>query len=299
VIKVSSKDQRWLRPGVGSTEIASLLGCGAIEEQSALVAWAKVVQKIELTEIKQVQKQVLQQGSKEWHNWRKLGVGGSEVACVVGANPYRDSQADRVWARKLPEDHPYAKPETADNDAMARGRKFEPDARKLYESLFGWTVKDVCVLHDDYPHVRCSLDGLSTDDKLVAEIKCPGDKNHEKYITISRIQDNFERQTAFAKTFPYYRYQVLYQLLITGAEVCHFVSYSPEWRTQNDRFVLITLYPEPDEQVRLLERVNLFWQFVESRTPPPKEWLEPCWNLPTSLLVQDKCSPPSEPPSSS
>ena len=285
MLKVTSKDERWLRPGVGSTDVAAVVGCGAVEEQTALVTWAKIIQKIELAEIRKVKKQTLKQGSDVWHQWRKDGIGGSEVSSVFGANPYRDSQIDKVWARKLPEDHPKFLPEVVDNDAMANGRKYEPEARRLYEDMFGWSAKDVCVLHDDYDHIRCSLDGLRDDDKLVVEIKCPRDKNHGKYIEISKLEDNFDRQTAFAHLFPYYRYQVLYQLLITQAEVCHFVSYSPTWRDVNNKFVLITLYPEPEEQNRLLERVNLFWNFVLSREPPPKEWLEPCWQYPTSLLI--------------
>jgi putative phage-type endonuclease len=287
VLKVTSSDERWLKPGVGSTDIAALVGCGAVQDQAALVTWAKIVQKTELAEIKKMKKQTLVQGSDIWRQWRKDGIGGSEVACVVGANPYSDSKADKIWARKLPEDHPNSKPEVSDNDAMAKGRKYEPEARRIYETLFDWNARDVCVLHDDYSFIRCSLDGLRDDDDLVLEIKCPWtDKNHTKYLEISRIEDNFERQTAFATMFNYYRMQVLYQLLITNARVCHFVSYFPNWKNEKDRFALITLYPEPYMQDFLLRRAIEFWKFVETRTPPPKEWLEPCWEYPTELKIR-------------
>lgn len=286
--RVDQGSIQWRSPGVGSAEVAALVGCAAGRDDGPLVFWAMVVQRRERQEINRMRKEQLVQGSEYWLNWRKKGVGGSEVACVVGANPYRDSQADRIWQRKLPADHPNALPEVSDNPAMAHGRKHEPEARRIYESLFGWTAQDVCVLHDEHDYIRCSLDGLRPDDRLVLEIKCPGEKNHQKYLDISKYYDSYDRQTAFARAFPYYRMQVLYQLAITGAEVCHFVSYRPDWGNELDRLVVIPLYPEPDEQRRLLERVTEFWGFVERREPPPKEWMLPCWRLPEALTIPVK-----------
>lgn len=282
--RVTSTDERWLRPGVGSTDAAALVGCAADRDDNALTLWARIRSKMETTALKKVK---LAQGSGQWLDWRKAGVGGSEVACVVGANPYSGSKALDVWARKLPADHPKAKPEVSDNPNMAWGRKYEPDARRIYQELFGWTAEDVCVLHDDHECVRCSLDGLRPDNKVVLEIKCPGEKNHEKYIAISRIEDHFERQTEYAKVFPYYRYQIAYQLEITQADYCHFVSYRPTWPEPSERFVQMTLYPEPEEQKRLLERVLEFWIYVETRTAPPAEWLVPCHRLPESLKIPE------------
>lgn len=280
---MTSGDAKWRTAGVGSTDVAAIFGCAA-DDQNVLTKWAEVVSKQEISALKKLR---MKQGDAAWLDWRKLGLGGSEVACVVGANPYRDSKADRIWARKLPSDHPQAKGEIADNSNMAFGRLNEPDARRIYEGLFGWSATDVCVLSDDYDCVRCSLDGLRDDDKVVLEIKCPGERNHQKYLSIAAIEDHFDRQTAYAKAFPYYRYQMLYQLMITGADFAHFVSYRPDWPDENDRFVVFPFYPEPDEQRRLLERVLEFWSYVERREPPPKSWLEPNWRLPVELNIPE------------
>lgn len=287
--KVLPTNPAWLRAGVGSGDAASLVGAAVDANDNPLTLWAYIVSMTELKEIRKRMKKVRhQQGSTNWLDWRKLGVGGSEVACVVGANPYKGSKATDVWARKLPADHPDAQGEVADNSFMAHGRKYEPDARRIYESLMGWTAEDVCVLHPEHDFIRCSLDGLRPDDKVVWEAKCPGEKNHAKYIGISRILDPFERQTAFASTFSSYRYQALYQLAITNANVCHFCSYRPDWPVESDRFVLIPLYQEPDEQHFLIERVVEFWKFVTDRTAPPANWLEPCWRMPTAIEVRDE-----------
>lgn len=280
--RVKSGSAVWRQAGVGSTDIAAVMNCAAKSDETVLMCWASIVQKRDLKEINRMRKERLAQGSKDWLDWRGKGMGGSEVACVVGANPYRDSKADRVWERKTGQ-----RAEVSDNPAMAHGRKNEPDARRIYEQVCGWTAEDVCVIHDEMDFVRCSLDGLRNDDKVVLEIKCPGEKNHQKYLDIAQIDDAFERQSAYAQVFPYYRYQVLYQLAITGADMAHFVSYRPDWHDASERFVMMTLYPEPDEQAHLLERVREFWGFVERREPPPTNWLEPCWRMPTTLQLPE------------
>ncbi len=294
---VASTDERWMRPGVGSTDIASVCGCAADSDANPLLTWAKIVSKAEIQSLKKaskaMRKQHLEQGSPEWLDWRKMGVGGSEVGAVMGKGAYyprAENSAEGLWAKKLPKDDPRSKPEQASNSFMAHGTKFEPEARKLYETLYGWSVEPLCILHDDHDFVRCSLDGWRADGDLSIEIKCPQAKNFQKYLEISHISDPMERQRAFSEGFLYTRYQILYQLLITGAKACHFVAYSPEHSSPEDRLVVFSLYPEPAEQRRLLERVVEFWGFVERREPVPKEWLLPVWKHPEEIVV------PEEPP---
>jgi len=292
---ISSTDPLWRTAGVGSTDVASLMNCAARSEEKCLLCWARIVQKRDLQENPELKTVKLDQGSQDWLDWRKFGVGGSEVSAVVGANPYSDSKADKVYRRKLPSDHPDHLPEVSSNPAMDRGKKLEPIARNLYSAIFGWNVDDLCIIHDQYDFVRCSLDGMRPDGELTLEIKCSGDKNHAKYLGISRLRTPMERQQAFDAAFRYYRYQVLYQLLITGAKVCHFVGYNPDWQVPADRLCVFELYPEPEEQERLLKRVVEFWSFVENRTPPPKEWLQPCWRPPKEIKMPSDWATPNSP----
>lgn len=266
--------------------MASVVNCAA-DGRTVLEKWAEIVSKRELREMPKVKKVTLDQGSPDWLKWRKQGLGGSEVGCVVGANPYKGSQATDIWARKLPDGHPDAQPEISDNVYMRKGREREPLARERYEQLYGWKVDPICAVHDDADYVRASLDGWREDGRVNIEVKCSAAKNHLKYVAISRIEDPFERQTAFAHEFPSYRYQQLYQLLITGAEVSHFVAFNPEIRDPADQFAVFDFYPEPAEMQRLLDRVHEFWRFVVERQPPPPEWTAPCWQLPdpTDLKV--------------
>jgi len=218
----------------------------------------------------------LEQGTPEWLDWRLKGVGGSEVGTLMGANPWEKPKA--LYDSKMA-------PSSGcnENPNMTRGKRLEPIARELYERKMGWTATPLCVIHDYHDPVRCSLDGIRGDDKLICEIKCPGKKNHEKFLYCSKIEEPLLRQQMFAEVFNYYRYQVLYQLLITGADACHFVSYCPDDFSDHNKFALIELYPEPEEQERVLQRVLEFWGYVERRECPPAEWLAPAHRPPELL----------------
>lgn len=286
--RVTFGDAGWLRAGIGSSDVAALMGCAAGSDDGPLVQWAKVIQNRELKEWKSMRKERLEQGSPHWLDWRGKGVGGSEIGCVVGANPYTGSKAMDVWRRKLPNDHPDWRPEQATNEAMQYGKNNEPAARAAYEHLMGWSAKDVCVIHDDFEWARCSLDGLSQDGRIVVEIKChKSERKHQQNLEMAKIADPLERQIAYAEVHPSYRYQILWQLEITKAEVAHFVSYKPEWEPANDRFCMFTMYPEPVEQQRLMERAAEFWSFVTERQAPTKEWCRPCHRLPESLKIPE------------
>jgi putative phage-type endonuclease len=263
-----------------------MVGCPAAADEGALVLWASIRTKIETAESNRMKKERLDQGSPVWLDWRDKGIGGSEVASIVGAEYRRkENKADWLWRKKLPKDHPQSVGEQADNSRLAHGRKYEPECRAAYEALFGWSVVPECVIHDDHSFIRCSLDGCRSDDKLICEIKCSGERNHHKYIDLAKISDPLERQTALALDFNYYRYQMLWQLLITGAECCHFVGYSPSWPEVEDRLTVVPVYPEPVEMDRLMQRAIEFWQFVESRSAPTAEWMRPCHEMPVELRI--------------
>jgi len=55
---------------------------------------------------------------------------------------------------------------------MALGTKLEPEARKLYVEETGKDVRPVCVQSSKYAWLRASLDGLTTNQDSVVEIKC-------------------------------------------------------------------------------------------------------------------------------
>lgn len=279
----------WWQGGVAATDVAALVGCGAESKENPVEKWAQKTWSRERPLRKTTEREwrmrklpEMEQGTKPWHDFRKQGLGGSEAAVVVGASyDYGNKTSPwKTFAEKTSESTG-----EAENENTARGKRLEPEARGIYEQLMDWSAPPLCVIHDDHDCVRCSLDGLRSDDKVVLEVKCPRRPNHEKSLRIQTIADPLDRQRAFAAAFDYYRAQVQYQLLITGAELAHFVSYNTDFADHN-RFAMIELYPEPVAQEELLKRALEFWDCVVRREPPSVEWcVEYDWGPPTELRL--------------
>lgn len=287
---VKRTDWVFKKGGVPATEVAALVDCAVEDDNHPLTLWAKKVYMI--TGGLRMKKQYLEQGSPEWLKWREDAITATAASATVGGqytpkNPkYKGaSTASELWGEKVALKDGKRVADQPENAAMKWGKDNEKEARRRYESLFGWSVPDVCVIHDNHDFVRASLDGLRGDDNLVVEIKCCGAPNHAKLLALQEIEDPIQRQIQFCRDFNYYRYQVLYQLLITGAERCHFVGFNPKDFAGHEQLAVVEIFPEPDEQDRLLSRVVEFWNFVETRTPPPADWCRPCWKPPTRLQL--------------
>ena len=183
----------------------------------------------------------LDQSGPDWHKWRADGLGGSDACAVMGDVGW--TSPDELMEIKLGFRHVQA------NEAMERGKRLEPDARALYQSVTGNLVRPVCVQHDEYPWLRASLDGLSLDEKLVLEIKCPlNPSNHRK---------------TFRGHYPaYYKAQLQHQLLVTGAEVLHYWSYYPDdgQFAPERQYRLVEVHPDREYQKKLFRRERAFWE---------------------------------------
>ncbi len=95
---------------------------------------------------------------------RRTGIGGSDIAAIVGASRYKT--AYQVWAEKtgLIQGSP-------DNPAMLWGRKLEPVILQHYAETTGRAVSQCDMLrHPEHPFMVANLDGF-TDDKRIVEIK--------------------------------------------------------------------------------------------------------------------------------
>lgn len=106
----------------------------------------------------------IEQGTPEWHAWRAEGIGGSDIATVMGRNQYETPYKFFCERKKLIGQ----KKETR---AMAEGKKQECFARKLFELKHGVKLTPGCYQNDNYPFVRASLDGISWDEKTNVQIK--------------------------------------------------------------------------------------------------------------------------------
>ena len=99
----------------------------------------------------------------EWHIQRRLGIGGSDAAAVLGESRWKTPY--EIWRVKTGRDEG---DET--NNAIEAGIAFEPAIRKLYSTKTGRTVYDPgFAQHEKYKYIVGNVDGIC-DDRIL-EVK--------------------------------------------------------------------------------------------------------------------------------
>lgn len=90
---------------------------------------------------------------------RKGGIGSSEIAALVGENPWMDRHT--LWRRKTGREE-----SIAPNWAIKRGTFLEPAIIRWYEDESGYTVKDPADIdHNKFEHIKDSHKGTVTHKK--------------------------------------------------------------------------------------------------------------------------------------
>jgi putative phage-type endonuclease len=112
-----------------------------------------------------------EQSTEAWLSWRREGIGASDAPVIMGLSPWQTEGELLLLKTGQNVERPA-------NDAMQRGKRLEPVARRAYVDQTGIVVEPMCVQSCEHAWMRASLDGLSADGQHVVEIKCPGEKDH-------------------------------------------------------------------------------------------------------------------------
>jgi putative phage-type endonuclease len=193
----------------------------------------------------------LKQNSKDWHTWRKRGIGASEAGAVLDVSPY--TSPFELWGEKtgLVEKAPFNEFAIA---AMKHGHDTEPEARAAYETLTGIKMEPLTAEHSEHPFIRASFDGINIPLERILEIKCTG-----KTI--------FEQISKSKKAPAHYHAQVQQQLMVCGFKYCDFFVYFKDNKSEPKR-VMICIEADPIYQAKLLVCLKQMWKHIEDRTPP-------------------------------
>jgi putative phage-type endonuclease len=179
-------------------------------------------------EIKNVSQQ-----TPEWHNIRKTHIGASDCPVIMGIDPWRTPY--QLWAQKLD-----LVPSQEKTIAMQWGLDNEETARQELENQTGLTfIPTVCVKGWQ----MASLDGLSLNQKVQAEIKCP-----------RVIYDEFVPANYYA--------QIQHQLSVTGNDKSFYFVWSP------CKNVLIEVVRDEKYIKEIFEKEELFFECLQTKTPP-------------------------------
>lgn len=180
-----------------------------------------------------------------WLNERRKGIGGSDVAAIIGLSPWT-TPLD-IYEQKLGIALP-----SEETEAMYWGTALEPAIRQAYSDKTGYLVKkpETAFVHPKYSFMRANLDGIVLNDNRIAEFKTASTSKGWGEPGTDEIPD-------------YYLTQVQHYMAVTDRPVCD-VAVLVAGRD----FSIYTVEADKELQEQLIEIEAEFWQKVEKRTPP-------------------------------
>ena len=148
----------------------------------------------------------LEQGSSEWHAWRRGVIGASDASTIMGENRFK-SRAYLV-KEKLG-----TVAEFKGNDKTREGQKLESVARSALEKRFSISIRPIIVQDENEPYFAASLDGICSSNEKIFEIKA-GAKTYEHTLSSNNVPG-------------YYVAQLQHILMVTQRESMIFAAYRP------------------------------------------------------------------------
>ena len=198
---------------------------------------------------------------EDWLRERKEGIGGSDVACVLGLNKYKSAFA--LYNEKKSEEL-----EDFDNEAMRVGRDLEEYVASRFTELSGIKVRheNAILINEDFPFIRANVDRLCVGVKAGLECKTASTwnaKNFGKgefpvnyyaqcvaYMAVTGLPDWYLAVLVMGKEFKVYK--------LTRDKDCD----CPEWCE-------CAVYVSDDEIESLVSACRDFWcEHIEKNVPP-------------------------------
>jgi putative phage-type endonuclease len=183
----------------------------------------------------------MEQGSNEWLEWRKQGLGASDAPVIMGISPYTTPY--QLWEEKVG-----LKSGFKGNWATQRGNRLEPQARAHFELENDADFIPTLATHSEFSWLRASLDGFNEVENSILEIKCPGKDDHGM-AAAGRIPDKY---------WP----QLQHQFLVTGARKAYYYSFD------GSSGHTVECYPDMDYIEGLFAKEKEFWQMVINQQAP-------------------------------
>lgn len=183
--------------------------------------------------------------SLEWIEWRRGGIGASDIAALMGVCPYK-SALDIYNDKK-------GLSQRKTNSSMQRGIQYEAEARRVFNRGFEHPFEPILCEDEEFPIFRASLDGYCTFTRQLVEIKIP----KREVLDMAR----------YGQVPIHYLYQMQWQLMITGACKGYFFCYNPE----SLESYIVDVYPDDNLIVNLIRKASSFWREHILTNIPPKD----------------------------
>lgn len=184
----------------------------------------------------------LKQRSKQWLDYRKTKIMASDAPVIMGESPYK--KIEDLLNEKI---HSY---EQNVNPYMQRGIDLEPIALRSFEKETN-NVMFPCVGEHENGWMAASFDGISLEEDLIVEIKCPGKKDHSLALK--------------GKIPPKYMAQLQHQMYVASLSVVFYYSFDGETG--------VKLEVNRDEKYieNMIEKEKNFWFNLQEITTKNKK----------------------------
>jgi putative phage-type endonuclease len=186
--------------------------------------------------------QELDQRSPEWLEFRKNKIGASDSPAIMGMSPWATPY--QLWERKLGLDT------VVENSAMKRGTQLEPMVRERVFLETGKSYQPRVVMHQRYPWMIASLDGLSEDQKGIIEIKCVNGTDH----ALAKLNMVPEK----------YQHQLWHQMEVCNMDSILYCSYSATY----DELIIFPFFRDDKKIEEMIEKEKEFLICLEEFIPP-------------------------------
>lgn len=205
--------------------------------------------------------------NEEWLEWRKKGIGGSDVATICGLNKYKS--ALELWMEK----RGYKEHDEAGEFAYW-GRTLENIVRDEFIKRSGLQVETINLMlrHTEYEFMLANVDGIVTD------------QEGKKCIFEAKIASAYKAEQWKDDEIPEgYMLQIQHYMAVTGYErAC--IAVLIGGNTFKYKVV------DKDEELinMIIQIEKQFWYCVVNDIPPEVDGSESCTNMLNSLYASSK-----------
>ena len=182
----------------------------------------------------------LEQGTDEWHDWRKEGIGASEAPMVLGISTYKTSH--KLWQEKTG----IVETKDENNFVFEKGKSIEAKARAHFELMNDKDCPPICMEMTEYPFIRASLDGYNAKENFALEIKYVGKDAMEDVIPAHHMA------------------QLQHQMMVCGANDITYIRSNDGVKFKADVVKRDNAYLD-----NLLSKELSFWFMVQKKIEPP------------------------------
>jgi putative phage-type endonuclease len=196
---------------------------------------------------------------EEWHQKRREGIGGSDVAALLGISRWKNPQdLYKLKIGELEPDEP--------GPAAERGTRMEPQIVRRFQEITGLTLSPG---HEFLRHPRWPEIPIQANTDGTIEGKAPG------VFEAKTAAQMTEKALAFqqGRIPTEYNLQIQAYLSVTGyrwGAIAAMIGprHDFDWDPDACEMVILSFRPNP-EAIEMIEEVCAdFWRCVDARTPP-------------------------------